>query len=115
MTKKYIAVGSVGHFMPGDEIKGLDAERIQALLASGVIEEFKEADVGKSDGDVGRLAELEKSVHDLTASNKLFTDEKVKSDQLNAELVKENETLKAKIAELEKASVEPAAKATKAK
>ena len=38
---KYIATHSVGQFMPGDEIKGLNAERVQALLASGAIEEYK--------------------------------------------------------------------------
>ena len=37
---KYIAVGSVDHFLPGDEIKGLNADRIQALLKSGVIAFF---------------------------------------------------------------------------
>lgn len=45
---------------------------------------------------LARLAELEKAT-DLTAENKLMTDEKVKSDQENAEL--------AGAAELEKAVV----------
>ena len=36
---KYIAKQSIGHFMPGDEIKGLEEKHLQALLASGAIEE----------------------------------------------------------------------------
>lgn len=93
--KKYIAIGSVGHFMPGEEIKGLDAERIQALLASGAIEEEKAREQPKADGSTARIAELEKTNIELVAANKLMTDEKVKSDQENGEL-------KAKVAELEK-------------
>jgi hypothetical protein len=38
---KYIAKQSIGHFMPGDEIKGLEDKQLQALLASGAIEEEK--------------------------------------------------------------------------
>ncbi|MBE9400941.1 hypothetical protein IQR32_06175 [Acinetobacter albensis] len=93
---KYIAKQSIGQFMPGEEIKGLDAKRIQALLASGAIEEYQEPEEPKADGAAARLAELEKANADLVAANKLMTDEKVKSDQENAEL-------KAKVAELEKA------------
>jgi len=93
---KYIAKQSIGHFMPGDEIKGLNAERIQALLASGAIEEEKAPEEPEADGSAARLAELEKANTDLIAANKLMTDEKVKSDQENGEL-------KAKVAELEKA------------
>ena len=92
---KYIATQSIGQFMPGEEIKGLDAKRIQALLASGAIEEYQEPEEPKADGTAARLAELEKANTDLTAANQLMTDEKVKSDQENAEL-------KAKVAELEK-------------
>lgn len=92
---KYIAKQSIGHFIPGDEIKGLDAKRIQALLASGAIEEYQEPEVPKEDGTAARLAELEKANVDLTATIKLMTDEKVTFDQENAEL-------KANVAELEK-------------
>ena len=95
---KYIATQSIGQFMPGEEIKGLDAKRIQALLASGAIEEYQEPEGVKEDGTAARLVELEKANADLTAANKLMTDEKVKSDQVNAELT-------AKVAELEKALV----------
>lgn len=93
---KYIAKQSIGQFMPGEEIKGLDAKRIQALLASGAIEEYQEPEELKADGAVARLVELEKANAELVAANKLMTDEKVKSDQ-------ENAALKAKVAELEKA------------
>ena len=98
---KYIAKQSIGHFMPGDEIKGLEDKQLQALLASGAIEEYQEPEDVKEDATAARLAELEKANAELTAANKLMTDEKVKSDQINAEL-------KAKLAELEKAK--PAAK-----
>jgi hypothetical protein len=98
---KYIAKQSIGHFRPGQEIEGLEAKQLQALLASGAIEEYQEPEDVKEDGTAARLAELEKANAELTAANKLMTDEKVKSDQINAEL-------KAKLAELEK--VKPAAK-----
>jgi len=107
MTNKYIAVGSVGHFLPGEEIKGLDAKRIQALLVSGAIEEYQEPEEQKKDGTAARLAELEKANTDLTVANQLMTDEKVKSDQENAEL-------KAKVAELEKAVADSQAALKKA-
>ena len=57
---KYIANQSVGQFLPGEEIKGLDADRIQALLASGAIEEYQAPEAHKEDGTAARLAELEK-------------------------------------------------------
>ena len=93
---KYTAKQSIGHFMPGDEIKGLEAKQLQALLVSGAIEEYQEPEEAKEDGTAARLAELEKANTDLTATIKMMTDEKVKSDQ-------ENAALKAKVAELEKA------------
>lgn len=93
---KYIAKHSLGHFRPGQEITGLEAKQLQALLASGSIEEYQEAQEPKADGAAARLAELEKANTDLTAANKLMTDEKVKFDQINVEL-------KAKVAELGKA------------
>lgn len=57
---KYIAKQSVGQFLPGEEIKGLDADRIQVLLASGAIEEYQAPEAHKEDGTAARLAELEK-------------------------------------------------------
>jgi len=104
---KYIAKQSIGHFMPGDEIEGLEAKQLQALLASGALEEYQEPKDVKEDGTAARLAELEKANVELTAANKLMTDEKVKSDQVNAEL-------KAKIAELEKAVADSQAALKKA-
>lgn len=72
---KYIAKQSIGHFRPGQEIKGLEANQLQALLASGAIEEYQDPEEPKADGTAARLADLEK----------------------------ENAELKAKVAELEKA------------
>lgn len=98
---KYTAKQSIGHFMPGDEIKGLEAKQLQALLASGAIEEYQEPEEPKADGTAARLAELEKANAELTAQNKTLADDKAKADQEVTEL-------KAKVAELEKAK--PAAK-----
>ncbi len=96
MTKTYIAVGSVGEALPGQEVKGLNAERIQALLASGAIEEEKAPEQPKADGTAERLAELEKENAEQAGTIKLMTEEKVKSDQ-------EKDGLETKVAELEKA------------
>lgn len=104
---KYVAKQSIGQFMPGEEIKGLDAKRIQALLASGAIEEYQEPEEQKEDGTAARLAELEKVNTDLTAANQLMINEKAKSDQ-------ENTALKAKVAELEKAVADSQAALKKA-
>ncbi|MCO8081995.1 hypothetical protein [Acinetobacter lwoffii] len=93
---KYTAKQSIGHFMPGDEIKGLEAKQLQALLASGVIEEYQEPEEPEADNTAARLAELEKANAELTAVNKTLADDKAKADQEIAEL-------KAKVADLEKA------------
>ena len=98
---KYIAKQSIGHFRPGQEIEGLEAKQLQALLASGAIEEYQEPEEPKADGTAARLAELEKANAELTAQNKTLADDKAKADQEVTEL-------KAKVAELEKAK--PAAK-----
>lgn len=104
---KYIAKQSIGHYRPGDEIKGLESKQLQALLASGAIEEYQELEEPKADGAAARLVELEKANAELVAANKLMTDEKVKSDQENAEL-------KAKVVELEKAVADSQAALKKA-
>ena len=104
---KYIAKQSIGHFMPGDEIKGLEDKQLQALLVSGAIEEEKAPEQPKADGTAARLAELEKENAEQAGTIKLMTDEKVKSDQENAEL-------KAKVAELEKAVADSQAALKKA-
>lgn len=99
---KYIAKQSIGHFRPGQEIEGLEAKQLQALLASGAIEEYQEPEEPKADSTATRLAELEKANAELTAANKTLTEanqaavaDKAKADQEVAEL-------KAKVAELEK-------------
>lgn len=76
---KYIALQSVGQFLPGEEIKGLDDERIQALLASGAIEEFKPPEQKQSDETSEELEKLKAEVVDLTASNKQLAEEKDKA------------------------------------
>ena len=93
---KYTAKQSIGHFMPGDEIKGLEAKQLQALLASGAIEEYQEPEEPKADGTATRLADLEKANAELTKANTDLEAAKAKADQEVADL-------KAKVAELEKA------------
>ena len=93
---KYIAKQSLGHFRPGQEVQGLEENQLQALLASGAIEEEKAQEQPKADGTAARLAELEKENAEQAGTIKLITEEKAKSDQ-------ENDGLKTKVAELEKA------------
>lgn len=93
---KYIAVGSIGHFMPGDEIKGLDADRIQALLASGVIAEPVEVVTVSDSGQ--ELDILKAEIAELQAQNKVLEGEKVVS-------AKEVTDLKAKVVELKKSLI----------
>jgi len=93
---KYIAKQSIGHFMPGDEIKGLEEKHLQALLASGAIEEEKAPEQRKADGTAARIVELEKENAEQAGTIKLMTEEKAKSDQ-------EKDGLESKVAELEKA------------
>lgn len=105
---KYTAKQSIGHFMPGDEIKGLEAKQLQALLASGAIEEYQESEEPKADGTAARLAELEKANAELTAVNKTLTEANQTAAADKAKADQEVADLKAKVAELEKAK--PAAK-----
>ena len=93
---KYIATQSIGQFMPGDEIKGLNAERIQALLASGAIEEEKAPEEPKDDGVVAQLASLTAEVAELKANEVILIAGK---DEADAEVAE----LKIKVAGLEKA------------
>lgn len=104
---KYIAKQSVGHFLPGEEIKGLDAERIQALLASGAIEEYKPPEKTPSSESTGDLKQLLSEVADLKAANIQLTEEK---DQALGEVA----DLKAKITKLETDLAAATAKSTKA-
>ena len=55
---KCIAKQSIGHFRPGQEITGLEAKQLQALLASGAIEEYQEPEEPKADGAAAQLANL---------------------------------------------------------
>ncbi len=104
---KYIALQSVGAFLPGDEIKGLNDDRIQALLASGAIEEYKPPEQTPSDESADEFEKLKGEVEDLKASNKqLETD---KSTALG-----EVEDLKAKVKKLESDLAAAVAKTPKA-
>ena len=94
---KYIAKQSIGHFRPGEEIKGLESKQLQALLASGAIEEYQEPEEPKTDDSVARLAELEAEVAELKANEEILIAGKDKAEAEVAEL-------KVKVADLEKAS-----------
>ncbi|WP_151805465.1 hypothetical protein [Acinetobacter junii] len=112
---KYIAKQSVGNFLPGEEIKGLNAERIQALLASGAVEEYKPPEQSSSTESSSDLKKLLSEVADLKASNTQLSEEKEKAlgevadlKASNTQLSEEKEKalgevadLKAKVAKLE--------------
>lgn len=103
---KFIAKQSIGHFRPGDEIKGLEAKQLQALLVSGAIEEEKTQEKPKQDGFAQQLAGLEAQVADMKAKELLLIDAKNKAEAQVADM-------KAKVAEFEKsqpADNKPAAK-----
>lgn len=91
---KYIAKQSVGNFLPGDEIKGLNAERIQALLVSGAVEEYKPPEQSSLTESSSDLKKLLGEVADLKASNTQLSEEKEKA-------LGEVADLKAKVAKLE--------------
>jgi len=105
---KYIARQSIGHFRPGHEIEGLEAKQLQALLASGAIEEYQEPEEPKADGTAARLAELEKANAELTAEITTLTEANQTAAADKAKAEQEIAELKAKVAELEKAK--PASK-----
>ena len=94
---KYIAKQSIGHFRPGEEIKGLESKQLQALLASGAIEEYQEPEEPKTDDSAARLAELEAQVAELKVNEEILIAGKDKAEAEVAEL-------KVKVADLEKAS-----------
>jgi predicted nuclease with TOPRIM domain len=104
---KYIAKQSVGHFRPGQEIEGLDDERIQALLASGAIEEYKAPVQTPSDESKSDLKKLLGEVADLKATNTQLTEEKDKA-------LGEVADLKAKVTKLEADLAAAVAKTPKA-
>ena len=97
---KYIAKQSIGHYRPGDEIKGLEDKQIQALLVSGAIEEEKAAEKTKQDGSAQQLTELAAEVAKLKA-------EVVKlQDALNASKPKSAKDKEQPQAQSEKAETE---------
>lgn len=103
---KYIAKQSIGHYRPGDEIKGLEDKQLQALLTSGAIAEHVETKQAQAENS--EIGTLKAEITDLKAKNKTLEDEKVIS-------AKEITDLKAKVADLEKsiaAEKKPTAKPT---
>ena len=111
---KYIAKQSIGQFMPGDEIKGLNAERIQALLASGAIEEEKAPEQLKADGTAAQLASLTAEVAELKANEAILIEGKDKADAEVAELQKKVEGLEKSLATSEAALKKATTEAKKA-
>ena len=114
MTKTYIAVGSVGEALPGQEVKGLNAERIQALLASGAIEEEKVPEQPKADGAAAQLASLAAEVAELKANEAILIEGKDKADAEVAELQKKVEGLEKSLASSEAALKKATTEAKKA-
>ena len=100
---KYIAKQSIGHFMPGDEIKGLEDKQLQALLVSGAIEEEKAPEQPKADGTAAQLASLTAEVAELKANEAILIEGKDKADAEVAELQKKVEGLEKSLASSEAA------------
>lgn len=111
---KYIAKQSIGHFMPGDEIKGLEEKQLQALLASGAIEEEKAAEQPKADGTAAQLASLTAEVAELKANEVILIEGKDKADAEVAELQKKVEGLEKALASTEAALKKATTEAKKA-
>ena len=114
MTKTYIAVGSVGETLPGQEVKGLNADRIQALLASGAIEEEKAPEQLKADGTAAQLASLTAEVAELKANEAILIEGKDKADAEVAELQQKVEGLEKSLASSEAALKKATTEAKKA-
>ena len=111
---KYIAKQSIGHFMPGDEIKGLEDKQLQALLASGAIEEEKAPEHPKADGTAAQLASLAAEVAELKANEAILIEGKDKADAEVAELQKKVEGLEKSLASSEAALKKATTEAKKA-
>ena len=111
---KYIAKQSIGHFMPGDEIKGLEDNQLQALLASGAIEEEKVPEQPKADGAAAQLASLTAEVAELKANEAILIEGKDKADAEVAELQKKVEGLEKSLASSEAALKKATTEAKKA-
>ncbi|MDO3663405.1 hypothetical protein [Acinetobacter higginsii] len=95
---KYIAKQSIGHFRPGEEIQGLEVDHLQALLVSGVIEEYKAPEQTPSDDSSDELEKLKGEVADLTATNKQLIEEKDKALGEVADLTAKVKKLEADLA-----------------
>ena len=102
---KFIAKQSLGHFRPGDEIKGLEDKQLQALLVSGAIAEDVELDTPKANTNASQLTKLEAEVAELKVNETILIAGKEKAEAEVAEL-KVNETIL--IAGKEKAEAEVA-------
>ena len=111
---KYIAKQSIGHFMPGDEIKGLEDKQLQALLVSGAIEEEKAPEQPKADGTAAQLATLAAEVAELKANEVILIEGKDKADAEVAELQKKVEGLEKSLATSEAALKKATTEAKKA-
>ena len=111
---KYIAKQSIGHFMPGDEIKGLEDNQLQALLVSGAIEEEKAPEQPKADGAAAQLASLTAEVAELKANEAILIEGKDKADAEVAELQKKVEGLEKSLASSEAALKKATTEAKKA-
>ena len=111
---KYIAKQSIGHFMPGNEIKGLEDKQLQALLASGAIEEEKAPEQPKADGTAPQLASLAAEVAELKANEVILIEGKDKADAEVAELQKKVEGLEKSLASSEAALKKATTEAKKA-
>ena len=111
---KYIAKQSIGHFMPGDEIKGLEDKQLQALLVSGAIEEEKAPEQPKADGTAAQLASLTAEVAELKANEVILIEGKDKADAEVAELQQKVEGLEKSLASSEAALKKATTEAKKA-
>lgn len=110
---KYIAKQSLGHFRPGQEVKGLEDKQLQALLASGAIEEEKAPEQPKADGTAAQLASLAAEVAELKASEVILIEGKDKADAEVADLQKKVEGLEKSLATSEAALKKATAEAKK--
>ncbi len=111
---KYIAKQSIGHFRPGQEITGLEAKQLQALLASGAIEEYQEPQAPKADSTADELASLAAEVAELKANEVILIAGKDKADTEVAELKTKVEGLEKSLATSEAALKKATAESKKA-
>ena len=111
---KYIAKQSLGHYRPGQEVKGLEERHLQALLASGAIEEEKAPEQPKADGTATQLASLTAEVAELKANEAILIEGKDKADAEVAELQQKVEGLEKSLASSEAALKKATTEAKKA-